>query len=94
MMNVYTAFDKVANKPLCVFASPSDGLAIRENAPALSRVLPLGDIELRCIGSISDDCKLISSDMTVVSWDSYKFPENPLEALKPNDKSITMNRGK
>ena len=91
-MNVYTAFDKVANKPLCVFASPSDGLAIRENAPALSRVLPLGDIELRKIGTISDDCKLESVEMSVVSWDSYKFPENPIQPLDKNDKSLTMSR--
>lgn len=92
MMNIYTAFDKVANKPLCVFASPSDGLAIRENAPALSRVLPLGDIELRKIGTISDDCKIESCDMSTVSWDSYKFPENPIAPLDKNDKSLTMAR--
>lgn len=85
--NVYAAYDKVASSVLCVFSSSNDGMAIRENAPALSKVLPLGDIELRCVGSIDDESSLLHSDSNyrIVDWNSYKFPESPIKPVVKNE---------
>ncbi len=82
-MYIYSVFDKVAGKVLCSFSAPNDGMAIRENLPALSRVLPIGDTELRCLGELDDTkCVIMPYDsFSVVSWDSYKFPENPISPL-------------
>lgn len=84
-MKLYSCFDKLAQKTICTFQSPSDGMAVRENVRAISRIIPLGDCELRCVGEIDDEkCIILPYDsFSVVSWDSYKFPESP---LKPLDK--------
>lgn len=86
-LGLYSAYDKVANRSICCFASASDGLAVRENAPALSKVIPLGDVELRRIASVDDTTLQVSlnvdtpdgQNFSVVPWDSYKFPESPIE---------------
>lgn len=85
-MKIYSVFDKVAEKSFALFASPNNGLAIRENARAIVRVMPLGDCELRCIGEIDDyTCRILPYDsFEVVDWDSYKFPENPIKPLPEN----------
>ena len=58
-LNLYVAYDKVAKKTLFTFNSASDSLAVRENAPNLSRLLPVGDVELRKIGILDDEtCKI------------------------------------
>lgn len=92
-MYIYSVFDKVAGKVLCSFSAPNDGMAIRENLPALSRVLPIGDTELRCLGEIDDvECVLKPFDnYHVVSWDSYKFPESPIAPL-PKGSSLKENK--
>lgn len=78
-MNVYSIFDKIKGNSIAIFMAENDGLAVRENAPAFSRVIPLGDLALYCIGSFdtkTQEFKAISP--VVVDWDSYKFPETPL----------------
>ena len=85
-LGLYSAYDKVANRSICCFASASDGLAVRENAPALSKVIPLGDVELRKFAEIDDTSLELSlkidapdgHNFVVVPWDSYKFPESPI----------------
>lgn len=79
-LGLYSAFDTVGKRSICVFASASDGLAVRENAPALSKVIPLGDVQLRKIGEVDDSSlKVFAYDEpVVVSWESYKFPESPV----------------
>lgn len=85
-MNVYSIYDKVGEKIIGIFASPTDGLAIRENARAIGRIMPLGDAELRCIGTVnSDGSQIVPTESRVVDWDSYKFPESPLAPLSPQD---------
>ena len=84
-MNIYCVYDKIAKKTFATFSSPNDGLAIRENVRGIARVMPLGDCELRCVGVINDDTSVVSSsNVRVVAWDSYKFPENPIKPLPEN----------
>ncbi len=80
-LNVYVAFDKVAKKTLFTFNSASDSLAVRENAPNLSRILPVGDVELRKIAILDDStCKIEALEhYEPVSWDCYEFPESPIK---------------
>lgn len=80
-LNVYVAFDKVAKKTLFTFNSASDSLAVRENAPNLSRLLPIGDVELRKIAILDDSsCEIqVLEHYEPVSWDCYEFPESPIK---------------
>lgn len=80
-LNLYVAFDKVAKKTLFTFNSASDSLAVRENAPNLSRLLPIGDVELRKVGILDDStCKIeVLENYELVSWDCYEFPESPIK---------------
>lgn len=80
-MKIYSVFDKVAQKTLCVFAAPNDGLAIRENARSIARIMPLGDASLVYTGfDIEDSTGNVEkkTNFSVVDWNSYKFPENPI----------------
>lgn len=84
MLNLYCVRDKVADNVVCTFTCANDGLAVRENVVALSKVAPLGDLELNRVGTLDEKTLAVSSSpVTVVSWESYKFPETPL--LKPNE---------
>lgn len=87
MKNVYAAYDKVASSVLCVFSSQNDGMAIRENVVALSKVIPIGDLELRCVGSIDDESSLLHSNANyrVVDWNAYKFPESPMKPVEKKE---------
>lgn len=80
-LNLYVAYDKVAKKTLFTFNSASDSLAVRENAPNLSRILPVGDVELRKVGILDDStCKVEPlENYEPVSWDCYEFPESPIK---------------
>lgn len=80
MLNLYCVRDTVANNVVCAFVCANDGLAVRENAPALSKVAPLGDLQLVFLGEFDPETLQInSSPSRVVSWDSYKFPESPIK---------------
>ena len=82
MLNLYTVRDKVADNVICSFHCPNDGLAIRENAPALSKVAPLGDLELSCIAELDEKTLQVKSlPIRVVDWNSYKFPESPIRKV-------------
>lgn len=81
-VRLYCAFDKTANKSLCVFSDVNDGMAIRNNVIALSKVVPLGDLELRFLGCFDDvDMSInpLGKDYVVIDWNSYKFPESPIK---------------
>lgn len=81
VLNVYSVRDTVANAIVCTFSCPNDGLAIRENAPALSKVAPLGDLEISQLGELdSDTMELKAIPRRIISWDSYKFPESPIKS--------------
>lgn len=93
MQKIYCCYDKLAERAICTFQSPSDGMAVRENVRAISRIIPLGDCELRLIGEIDDvTCSILPYDkFNVVSWDSYKFPESPLSPLDKNSEIKPIN---
>lgn len=82
-MKLYSIVDSIKGSAIAVFMAENDGIAVRENAPTFSRVLPLGDLVLKCLGEIDvDDLKvdLFPAPVTV-KWDSYKFPESPLPII-------------
>lgn len=82
MLNVYCVHDKVANRVVCTFHCENDGLAIRENAPALSKVAPLGDLELINNGQLDESTFVLTPIAArVVDWTSYKFPESPIRKI-------------
>lgn len=82
--NIYVAKDKFTNKTLFLFESDSDSVAIRSNAPVISRLIPLGDAELLQIATYDDvSFEVRSCTPRSVPWDSYKFPENPLKSGTP-----------
>lgn len=90
-MNLYCVFDKIANNIVCSFSAPNDGLAVRENVVALSKVCPLGDLELRRVGEIDTETTFVKPlKVEVISWESYRFPESP---LKPVPKSELQKEG-
>lgn len=78
--NLYVCKDSVSNKVLCGFICANDGLAVRDNVVALSKVAPLGDLQLFRVATIDDSSMLVEYTTPVlVPWDSYRFPENPLK---------------
>lgn len=86
ILNLYAVRDKIADKVLCVFHSTNNGMAVRENLPALSRVAPINDLELNRIGTIDDvTMEIVKDSPVIVSWDSYKFPESPVKPIKSED---------
>lgn len=84
MLNLYCVRDKVADNVVCTFSTANDGLAVRENAVALSKVAPLGDLQLTFVGTLDEKTLQVTSEPArVVSWDSYKYPESPLKKSEP-----------
>lgn len=78
-VNIYSVYDRVAGRTVCTFQAENDGLAVRDNAPALSKVCPIGDLELYHVGSLDVKGRFFRCFDTwkKVDWNSYKFPENP-----------------
>lgn len=78
-MKLYSIVDKIKGSAIAVFMAENDGIAIRENAPTFSRVLPLGDLQLVCLGEFDvDSLNIIAITPTYIDWTNYKFPESPL----------------
>lgn len=77
MYNVYVVRDVIADDTICMFYATTHGVAVRDNLPALSRVRPVDDLRLYCVGTFDSlSMKLFCDNSpTIVSWDSYKFPE-------------------
>lgn len=92
--NLYALYDKVSGTLTNTFVSTNDGLAVRETL--LSLRVPIRDSEIYQIGTFTqelDNDKASFFELSchfktitvprLVSWDSYKFPENVAEALAP-----------
>lgn len=74
--NIYCVWDSIAAEAITVFASKTDGMAVRENMPTLARMRPLKDLTLYKIGSYDNEtCELKPCEKINVSWEAYKFPE-------------------
>lgn len=80
-MKIYCVYDTVGKVSRGVFSADNDGLAVRDNALPLSKIYPLGDLEIRQVAEIDDGTLKVEalSSYRVVSWDSYQFPENPIK---------------
>lgn len=76
MLNIYALRDVVADDTKTVFHMKTDGLAVRSILPVYASKYPLQDLVLYHIGTYNDDTMEIKSiPPRVVSWDSYKFPQ-------------------
>lgn len=107
--NHYALYDKVSDHVLSTFVATNDGVAVRD--VLLSLRVPIRDSEIYQIGTFTHEANpdgsssftLSCSFQTLpaprlVSWDSYKFPENVAEAVAPlgctpdEVREITKNR--
>ena len=78
--NIYTVFDTVADETILLGMCKTDGLFVRQNLPYLNKINPNyeRDYVIYCIGQFVDsENSLEPSAPRVVSWDSYKSPEQP-----------------
>lgn len=95
MQYVYLVRDAVKEEVVCSCMAPNDATVIRENLGALSRILPLKDIQIYRAGIVStdfdpDDTSVLPVSgipLTLVDVNSYSFP-NPDEKV-----SLKNNRG-
>lgn len=92
--NLYALYDKVSDTLVDTFIAQSDGVAVRKTLLTLR--VPIRDSEIYQIGTISrfiETDKLSDFKSSVgfgyiasprlVSWESYKFPENIADAVAP-----------
>lgn len=95
MYNVYCVRDIVSDDTICMFYATTHGVAVRDNLPALSRVRPVDDLRLYCLGTFDSVSMQLFCDNSpsLVSWDSYKFPEAKGTPAKNVDKKVD-NAGK
>lgn len=89
--NLYAVRDTVADDTLTIFTSKTDGMAVRENLPTLSRMRPKKDLDLYQIGEFdTETMKITETPKRAVSWDTYKFPEietpMTMKTEKPEEK--------
>lgn len=89
MFNVYALRDVVANDTKTVFHMKTDGLAVRSILPVYAPKFPLKDLVLYQIGTYNDDTMEITAvPVRVVSWDSYKFPQENVNNNNNDDTVI------
>lgn len=91
--NLYCLYDKVSDAVVDTLIAQSDGVAVRNTLLTLR--VPIRDTEIFQIGTMSrfvQNDKLSdfesSTDFEIctprlVSWESYRFPENVAEAVAP-----------
>lgn len=82
-LRLYAVKDKISQSIVCVFAALSDGVAVRDNLPALSRAYPVKDLDLLHVGYIGREDFTVSALHTpsLVPWTCYEFPQVPHENL-------------
>lgn len=107
--NLYALYDKVSDTLVETFIAQSDGVAVRNTLLTLR--IPIRDNEIYHIGTISRSIEMdkistfasttsfsFLSSPRLVSWESYKFPENIADAVAPlgcsadEIREITINR--
>lgn len=82
VLHLYSVKDKVSDSLVCTFAALTDGVAVRDNLPALSRAYPLKDIELLHVADIDrESLDVCPFPVRLVSWDCYDFPQARVENL-------------
>lgn len=87
-----SVYNKAYERVEGVYVAPSVGLMIRDNSKFLARVSPnfIEDLELREIGSFSDDGTIFNAlpEPVIHSWDEYKNPEVIAKPLTEEEKQI------
>lgn len=87
--NIYAVWDAIAAESMTIFASKTDGMAVRENLPTLARMRPVKDMTLYKIGEYDNEtCEITPCAKKTVSWETYKFPEakSEIKTEKPEEK--------
>lgn len=88
--NLYALVNKVNGGSIeSVALAANDGILIRDNLPILKRAMPyvLDDMEFQCIGYFDDEVLTVHDVPKPVKWDSYKFPENEVKPLSPEEQA-------
>ena len=85
--NLYGVWDATAAEAFTLFASKTDGMAVRENMPTLARMRPIKDLTLYKIGEWDNETMEIKpTPKQAVSWEAYKFPEAKSEVKTQKEK--------
>lgn len=85
--NLYGVWDATAAEAFTIFASKTDGMAVRENMPTLARMRPIKDMTLYKIGEWDNETMEIKPiKKQTVSWEAYKFPEAKSEVKTQKEK--------
>lgn len=95
MQYVYLIRDSVKEEVVCSCMAPNDATVIRENLGALSRILPLKDIQIFRAGIVATDFDPSDSSVlpvsgipyTLVDINAYVFP------IKDDKVSLKNNFG-
>lgn len=86
--NLYGVWDATGAEAFTLFASKTDGMAVRENMPTLARIRPIKDLTLYKIGEWNNETMEITpTPKQSVSWDAYKFPEAKSEVKTAEEKA-------
>lgn len=86
--NLYGVWDATGMEAFTIFASKTDGMAVRENMPTLARIRPIKDLTLYKIGEWDNETMEIKPiQKQNVSWDAYKFPEAKSEVRTEEEKT-------
>ena len=87
MLNLYALRDVVADETKTVFFMKTDGLAVRNLLPVYAPKFPIDDLKLYQIGFYDDSTmKVETCPPRLVSWDSYKFPQQEIPSVSTDDK--------
>lgn len=85
--NIYGVWDAIGAEAITIFASKTDGMAVRENLPTLARIRPVKDITLYKIGEYDNETlEITPTPKQTVSWEAYKFPEGKSEVKTAEEK--------
>lgn len=80
---IYACVDSVADRTVALFNAVNDGMAIRDNAQFLARIVPLRDMKLYQVGSIDQSLAVTSCEPREVDWNSYKLPRTNVPNVAP-----------
>lgn len=93
--NLYALVNKVDGGSVnAVSMAANDGILIRDNLPSLKRIFPfvVDDMEYVFLGTVEDGAHFTQCKMRVVDWHAYKFPENSVEPLTPEQQAKLRNQ--
>lgn len=93
--NLYALVNKVDGGSVnAVSMAANDGILIRDNLPSLKRIFPfvVDDMEYVFLGTVEDGASFTPCEKRVVDWNAYKFPENDVAPLTPEQQAKLRNQ--